>query len=102
MSEPTERIVAALDRHGCAPRRSGNGWAARCPAHDDRKASLSVAAGDNGGVVLHCHAGCSAESVVRNLGLTMADLIPDRPYQPVGNNGESTSNGQVFRDAQAA
>lgn len=61
---------------GYAPRRSGKGWQCRCPSHEDRQASLSLSAGDDGRVLLHCHAGCEAESVVAALGLGMADLMP--------------------------
>lgn len=64
-------------------KRSGSGYSARCPAHDDKNASLSVKQGDNGGIVLHCHAGCTPEQVVGALGLSMKDLFPDgdRPRQ---------------------
>ena len=64
-------------------KRSGGGYSARCPAHEDKNASLSVKQGDNGGVVLHCHAGCTPEQVVGALGLSMKDLFPDgdRPRQ---------------------
>lgn len=53
----------------------------RCPAHEDTNPSLSVSQAsmvEGGGVVLHCHAGCTADSIVAALGLTMADLF-DRP-----------------------
>ena len=36
---------------------------ARCPAHDDHDPSLSVRDGDDGRLLTHCHAGCSAEAV---------------------------------------
>lgn len=64
-------------------KRSGGGYSARCPAHEDKNASLSVKQGDNGGIVLHCHAGCTPEQVVGALGLSMKDLFPDgdRPRQ---------------------
>lgn len=64
-------------------KRSGGGYSARCPAHEDKNASLSVKQGYNGGVVLHCHAGCTPEQVVGALGLSMKDLFPDgdRPRQ---------------------
>ena len=39
-------------------RRSGRGWVARCPAHDDRNPSLSIAEGRAGRPVLFCFAGC--------------------------------------------
>jgi putative DNA primase/helicase len=49
-----------------------------CPDHGkgqgDRHQSLSINAGDAGGVVLYCHAGCRTEDVVAAFGLTMADL----------------------------
>jgi len=58
-------------------RRTGSGWSARCPAHDDRQASLSISPGDNGGTVLHCHAGCDTSAVLVSKGLRLADLAPN-------------------------
>jgi len=59
-------------------RKAGDGrnYAARCPAHDDRLASLSVTEGRSGEVLLNCFAGCRAEEVVAAMGLSMADLFP--------------------------
>src|SRR5438093_534376 len=48
-------------------RRSGGGWVACCPAHDDKKPSLSIADGENGTLLVHCHAGCSQASVISKL-----------------------------------
>lgn len=59
-------MLAALD---LAPRRSGRGWQCRCPAHDDRTPSLSVAVGHHGRLLLYCHAGCSFEQVRAALGV---------------------------------
>lgn len=56
-------------------RRNGNGYMARCPAHDDRAASLSVAEGDDERVLLHCHAGCALGTITTALGLTTSDLF---------------------------
>lgn len=47
---------------------NGNGWTAKCPAHDDERNSLSIGNGDNGRVLLHCHAGCSYEAIHTALG----------------------------------
>lgn len=47
-------------------RKSGGGWMARCPEHDDRIPSLSIRAVD-GKVLVRCHAGCEQESVVAAL-----------------------------------
>lgn len=49
-------------------------WMARCPAHEDRKASLSVKQADDR-ILIHCWAGCGAGDVVAALGLTLADLF---------------------------
>src|SRR5262245_19148362 len=72
-------VLAALERvTGFEPKQSGDGWSARCPAHDDRNPSLSVSVGADGRVLLHCHAGCPTEDVAAKLGLTTADLMPER------------------------
>lgn len=68
---PIELVLQRLpDR-----RRAGKGWSARCPAHDDQNPSLSISEGDDGRVLLRCHAGCTAESICSALGLTVADLF---------------------------
>jgi hypothetical protein len=52
-------IARAL--HG---RKLGSGWAARCPAHDDRQPSLSIAVSHEGKTLVHCHAGCAQDQVI--------------------------------------
>ena len=59
-------------------RRSGSGWMGRCPAHEDRQASLSVTAGDDGRALVYCHAGCTVEAVTDGLGIRPADLFTER------------------------
>lgn len=44
-------------------KRTGAGWTACCPAHEDTTPSLSISDGDKG-VIVKCHAGCSQESVL--------------------------------------
>lgn len=55
----------------------GGQYAARCPAHDDKRASLSVSTGQDGRILLHCHAGCTVPEILDTLGLKEADLFPD-------------------------
>ena len=58
--------------------KGGHGqWTAKCPAHDDRQASLSVSVGEGGRVLLKCHAGCSTEDICTALGLTLKDLFSE-------------------------
>jgi putative DNA primase/helicase len=54
----------------------GNGWIAKCPAHDDRTPSLSIAEGTDGKTLLKCHAGCDSKQVVDAMGLAWSDLFP--------------------------
>ena len=49
----------------------------RCPAHDDRTASLCIRAGDKG-IVMHCKAGCTVDSICASLGIRPADLFYER------------------------
>jgi putative DNA primase/helicase len=70
----SEALIDLL--HGA--RVSGDGWIASCPAHDDRRPSLSVRAGEDGRILVKCHAGCDAEAIVRALGLSLSDLMPGR------------------------
>ena len=71
-------------------------WSARCPGHDDKVNSLSLSAGE-GKFLLHCHAGCSTESILSAAGLTFRDLFeepaaagpgPDREAEYLYYNAE--------------
>ncbi|MCL4221578.1 MAG: DUF3987 domain-containing protein [Phycisphaerales bacterium] len=76
MGEPIAAVLDALTRAGCTPKRHGEAWSARCPAHDDRDPSLSIGIGTDARVLLHCHAGCPTEAIVVTLGMAMRDLMP--------------------------
>src|SRR5947209_8384112 len=73
---------------GLGGRRSGSGWMARCPAHDDRQASLSISEGTDGRVLLYCHAGCSLTDVLAAVRLEPRDL-----FNGSTNAGEGWSSG---------
>lgn len=57
----------------------GHYWTAHCPGHEDRRRSLSISEGDDGRVLLHCHAGCEPARVIAPLPIQMADLFPASP-----------------------
>jgi excisionase family DNA binding protein len=71
---PIERVLEKLPD----AKRSGAGWVALCPAHQDRTPSLSISEGDDGRALIHCHAGCATSKVASALGLPMSDLMPPR------------------------
>ena len=61
-------------------------WMARCPAHDDKNPSMSVSA-KGGKILVHCHAGCSADAIVEAMGLNMGDLFADGGQQAYNSKG---------------
>jgi hypothetical protein len=71
-------VDLAASRTGGTPQKTGGGFVVRCPAHEDKRASLSVAAGAKG-IILKCHAGCTASDVCASLGVKLADLFNDKP-----------------------
>jgi hypothetical protein len=78
---PVETVLALLPDH----RKAGKGWTARCPAHDDDRASLSIAVGKDGQVLLHCHAGCDFKDIVKALKLEERDLFATADGDHAGN-----------------
>ena len=72
----TDPVQDILDRLDGVRQKGRDQWQSRCPAHDDKHASLSIARADDGRALLHCHAGCSAMDVCRALGLRLRALFP--------------------------
>jgi hypothetical protein len=71
-------VAPAMDRISLLPgyKETGRGkWEARCPAHEDRKASLSIGLGNDGRILLNCHAGCRIEAVTDAMGIAVSDLF---------------------------
>lgn len=55
----------------------GDELTACCPAHEDHSPSLSASVGNNGAIVMHCHAGCPTDAVLSALGVDYEDLYDD-------------------------
>lgn len=60
-------------------RKNGKDYVACCPAHKDKSPSLTIAERDDGRILLHCFAGCSAHEVVEAVGMELKDLMPETP-----------------------
>ena len=69
-------IDITLSRLQKVKSRGRNRWIACCPAHDDKRPSLSITETDDGRVLLHCWAGCHTSDVLASIGLTFGDLYP--------------------------
>ena len=67
------RLISRLDGvKQTGPQR----YLARCPAHDDKRPSLSITETDDGTLLVKCWAGCTALEVVNAIGLELKDLFP--------------------------
>ena len=80
-----DTLLAALNK----VKRTGDGrFIACCPAHADKSPSLSIRYTDDR-ILLYCFGGCTVDAVVSAIGLTLADLMPDRihtnGYKPVNS-----------------
>jgi hypothetical protein len=57
-------------------------WLACCPGpvHNkgDRHPSLGIKQVDDM-ILIHCFAGCAVSEIVSSIGLTLSDLMPERP-----------------------
>lgn len=96
-----EDLVGLLAR----VKRNADGWVSECPAHEDRSPSLSVREGEDGRILVHCHAGCTPAEVVAALGLTMADLFTDPRTSPRDTRAavrRSPANPQFSADSGVA
>ena len=72
---PIDRLLPHLEAARCC----GDGWIAKCPAHEDNHPSLSIREVEDGTVLLSCHAGCETQSVLAAVGLSFPDLFPHAP-----------------------
>jgi putative DNA primase/helicase len=72
-------------------KRSGKGWIAKCPAHDDRKPSLSIDEGSDGRALLKCHAGCDNTAILASLGMKPRDLFLVTSHRQSDNGATSTA-----------
>ena len=80
---------------------SRNQYSARCPAHDDKHASLSISQSDDGKILLCCHAGCTTEQIVSAIGLKISDLFQNETkkyseYSPNKSNHTHSGNAIVY------
>lgn len=73
--DPIDIILPRLEGHGLKQRGPGK-WVFRCPAHDDSNASAGLRELPDGRILINDFGGCSTESILSAIGLTMADLFP--------------------------
>lgn len=85
MNDNLEKLLSRLEKVEQLPAGSHNArYRACCPAHDDKKPSLSVTLAQSGAILLKCWTGCSAEEIIGAVGMEMTELFPpmDRHHHP--------------------
>jgi hypothetical protein len=70
-----EVISLIAQKNGCKAQQSGRGYITRCTAHEDKKASLSVAVGNDGTILMRCHAGCSIDDICTSINIMVRNLF---------------------------
>lgn len=99
---PIDRILSCLE----SVKGNSDSWTAKCPAHEDKRNSLSVGVGQDEKVILKCHAGCTTEAIVNAIGLVMTDLFPvreppsERSGKVVATYGYTDANGRLLYQVQ--
>lgn len=72
---PVDTVLSRL----VGVKKSGAGFVARCPGHDDHDPSLSISEGEDGRALLKCFTGCDLDRILGAISLTPADLfVSDR------------------------
>jgi len=93
------RVLDALaTTTGTTARGSGRQHMARCPAHEDNTASLSVTDGTDR-VLLKCHAGCDNTDILAAIKLTYADLFNERRTHNNGTRSAVTAEYRYLDEA---
>ncbi len=95
-----EFLALIESKTGYRPKLSGNGYAGRCPcsAHDDKRPSLSIASGEDGRILLYCHAGCSFDAICQELGMVPSQLFHKEKHTIAANQFYyyHNENGEVL------
>ncbi len=79
-------------------RKSGSGYMARCPAHEDTNPSLSITEGDRK-ILLKCQSGCETARVCERLGIEVSDLFLDGAKKKHSKKGGEPVAAYDYTDA---
>ena len=97
-------IEVVLDRLELV-KRGEKGWRGKCPVHQSESSvsrTLSLWERPDGSVWMKCFAGCDNEEIVRELGLSFADLYPRDRYIESTKRAFGKSHAAIIRRAKPA
>ena len=94
-----QEIASSLPKGKCV---GTNKYTACCPAHGDSSPSLHISLGRNGGIVVHCFAGCTQVQVIdslKTLGLWPEKEKDDEEFKPKYNPANDDRNLEAYDHA---
>lgn len=92
---PLEAILSRLRYED----RGDGKYQAYCPAHDDKKPSLSITEVEPGSkVLIHCQAGCDTQDILKALNLSWKDLFPGDDTSGSGENDNAEDRIEATYD----
>jgi predicted protein tyrosine phosphatase len=71
--------AAFLSRLSQVRKTGAETWIACCPAHEDKRPSMSIREVDDGRLLVHCFAGCSFEEIAQAAGASLDEFFPEKP-----------------------
>lgn len=74
----TDILELVTNKTKCRPKSYRKGYMVCCPAHDDKKPSLSVFESNDRITCFKCFRGCSTEEICASLGISVKSLFPQR------------------------
>jgi hypothetical protein len=116
LSQSSRMIDAGTIAKALGGHKAGSGWMACCPAHDDSTPSLSLRDGNDGKVLVRCHAGCDQDTVIsllrvsglwpsngiQRLKLTSHPALSDRTEPGHEDGKRSESALKLWQSARSA
>lgn len=93
-----QEIYESNLQHFTISKRYGDKAQCRCPAHEDKQASLTITKGRKC-TLFHCHAGCSLERILTAAGLSKKDTFYDT--ESVKTNWRAYVEGREKRKIEA-
>lgn len=73
-----ELVHLIESKTGKTAKTSSSGYSCCCPAHSDTNPSLSVTEAEDSKILIKCFAGCLPEEICASLGISIADLFPEK------------------------
>ena len=80
-------------------KKTGKGFKACCPAHEDRNPSLAVWQRDDGSIGLKCYAGCTFDEICSALNLDRSELRPERSDSERHSSGDWRHNPKTVESS---